>query len=98
MTDREPPPSTRPPVPVPQMSLGMRILYMVLFAIVFWILAWTLAATAVLQLLVMLLRAKPNPDVVRFGIGLAAYARQVIEFLTFASDKVPFPIGEWPGP
>jgi hypothetical protein len=80
------------------MSLGMRILYMIVFAIVFWILVWTLAATAVLQLILALLNARPNPDVMRFGAGLAAYSRQVIQFLTFASDKLPFPFSEWPAP
>ena len=81
-----------------QISLGVRVLYMVVFAIVFWILAWTLAATAVLQLVLTLLSARPNADVMRFGAGLGAYSRQVIEFLTFASEKVPFPVGEWPAP
>lgn len=91
---REPP--TTPPVPVPRLSLGARALYMLVFALVFWILCWTLAITALAQLGLTVLAARPNPDVARFGAGLAAYSRQIIEFLTFVSERIPYPFSEWP--
>lgn len=86
------------PVPTSRLSLGARALYMLLFALVFWILCWTLAITALAQLGLTVLAARPNPDVTRFGAGLAAYSRQIIEFLTFVSERVPYPFSEWPGP
>ncbi len=76
--------------------LALRVLYMLVFAVVFWILTWTLAVTAVVQLVLTLLTTRPQPDLVRFGRGLAQYSRQVIEFLTFVSDATPFPFSEWP--
>jgi hypothetical protein len=99
MNAENPPPPRTPPsalVPGTQSSLGVRILYMVVFALVFWILCWTLAVAAVLQLVLTLLAGRPNADLVRFGAGLASYSRQVIEFLTFVSEKIPFPFTEWP--
>jgi len=94
--------NTEPPVPGTEPirselpPLALRVLYMIVFAVVFWILAWTLAVTAVLQLVLTLLSARPQPELVRFGRGLAQYARQIIEFLTFATDAAPFPFAPWP--
>ncbi len=87
---------TSPPVPAARPSIGARALYMLLFALVFWILCWTLVITAIAQLGLTVLAERPNPDVVRFGAGLAAYSRQIIEFLTFVSERVPYPFSEWP--
>ncbi|SRR5579875_73770 len=92
--DREPPIS--PPVPAAQPSLALRALYMLLFALVFWMVCWTLAITAMTQLVLALLAGRPNPDVARFGAGLAGYSRQIIEFLTFVTERIPYPFGEWP--
>jgi uncharacterized RDD family membrane protein YckC len=86
------------PMPVSQPSLGARALYMLLFALVFWILWWTLVITALAQLGLTILAARPNPDVARFGAGLAAYSRQIIEFLTFATERLPYPFSGWPAP
>ena len=90
--------SPSPPVavPSPPPSLGTRLLYMVILALVFWILCWTLAITVIVQLVLTLLAGRPNADLVRFGASLAAYSAQVIEFLTFVSNRVPFPFSEWP--
>jgi hypothetical protein len=97
-SDQVPPDQRTTPAPIPgtQSNLWPRVLYMVVFALVFWILCWMLAVTAVLQLVLTLLSTRPNADLVRFGAGLAIYSRQIIDFLTFVSDKLPFPFGEWP--
>jgi hypothetical protein len=79
-------------------DLGTRIIYMALFALVFWVLCWTLALTAIGQLVVCAMNGgRTSGDLTRLGAGLAAYARQIIEFLTFASETVPYPFTPWPG-
>lgn len=88
--------STPPSVSASMPDIGIRALYMVLFALVFWILFWALAITAAIQLILRLANGQPNPELVRLGGGLAAYSRQIIEFLTFASDTVPYPFSSWP--
>ena len=77
-------------------DLGLRVLYMALFAVIFWILAWVLAVTAGVQLVLRLVNGRPQPELARFGAGLGRYAREVIEFLTFATESVPYPFSPWP--
>jgi Domain of unknown function (DUF4389) len=90
---------TEPPGNVPataRLPLGMRVLYMVVFGVAFWILTWVLIITVVAQLILTILAAQPNPDLLRFSRGLSRYIAQVIEFLTFLTEKPPFPFAPWP--
>ncbi|HEY3786777.1 MAG TPA: DUF4389 domain-containing protein [Steroidobacteraceae bacterium] len=84
-------------VPPDSSGIGMRIVYMLVFAIAFWILCWVLAVTALAQLCLRLLGGHSRTEVTSFGAALARYARQVIEFLTFVSETLPFPFTTWPG-
>lgn len=84
------------PLAPPPGDLGVRVLYMLLFAVVFWIVSWTLAVTAVAQLLVRIFAGRESAELARFGGALARYTRQIIEYLTFATERVPYPIGEFP--
>ena len=78
------------------MPIGLRVLYMVVFAVTFWILTWVLAVTVVAQLILTLLAAQPHPELLKFSKGLSRYFTQVIEFLTFSTEKAPFPFAPWP--
>ena len=78
-------------------DLGTRIIYMGLFALVFWLLSWVVALTAIGQLLVRATSGRRSAPLDELGRGLGAYLRQVVEFLTFASDIVPYPFTGWPG-
>ena len=105
MSDPDPSSSATPQTPPPGESSSsrdreffVRVLYMILFAVAFWILCWTLAVTVVVQLVLRLLNGQPQADVARFGAGLASYAKQVIEFLTFSTERLPFPFSGWPDP
>lgn len=91
-------PNPAPPVSPSVPPLVLRALYMLVFAIIFWILAWTLAVTALLQFILTALAAQPNAELVRFGRALARYCQEVVEFLTFVSERVPFPFSAWPTP
>lgn len=84
------------PVEPPPGELAARVLYMLLFALVFWIASWVLAVTAVAQLMVRILSGRPSPELVRFGGGLARYTAQIVEYLTFVTERVPYPVGEFP--
>jgi Domain of unknown function (DUF4389) len=84
-------------LPVAQpMGIGARILYSILFGLVFWLLCWALAITTIGQLVLVLVTRAPSTDLTRFGRGLARYAGQLIEFLSCANDKLPFPFSDWP--
>jgi hypothetical protein len=91
----EPPTNVPSATPAP-LPIGLRALYMVVFAVTFWILTWVLAVTVVAQLILTLLAGQPHPDLLRFSRGLSRYFTQVIEFLTFLTEKPPFPFASWP--
>jgi hypothetical protein len=87
------------PQPAPSPTggdVGARILYMLLFAVVFWIICWVLGVTAIAQLLIRLLSGRANAELARFGGSLARYTMQIVEYLTFVTDRVPYPVGEFP--
>jgi hypothetical protein len=79
-----------------RIPIAIRLLYMLVFALTFWILTWILAVTVIAQLVLTLLGGAPNPELLRFSNGLSRYVSQVIEFLTFITDKPPFPFAPWP--
>jgi hypothetical protein len=69
---------------------------MLVFAVVFWVLCSVVAITAVVQLGFRAFAGAPSPEITRFGAGLARYAAQVIAYLCFARDALPFPFSDWP--
>ncbi len=78
------------------MPLAARALYMLVFAVVFWILIWILAVTVIAQLLLTVLGGQLNPELLKFSSMISRYISQVTEFLTFLTDKPPFPFTQWP--
>jgi len=78
------------------MPIAVRVLYMVAIALTFWILTWVLAVTVVAQLILTLLGGQPNPELLNFSKGISRYISQVVDFLTFLTDKPPFPFAPWP--
>lgn len=77
-------------------GLGERILMTLLFALVFWVLCWVVGAAAVVQVVLRLFGRPPGQQAQRLCATLARYAGQVVAFLTFASDREPFPFSDWP--
>ena len=78
------------------MTIAIRVLYMLLFAVALWILIWVLAATVIAQLLLTLLGGERNVELLKFSKGISSYMSQVVEFLTFLTDRPPFPFAAWP--
>jgi Domain of unknown function (DUF4389) len=79
-----------------RMPIAIRLLYMIAFAITFWILTWVLAVTVIAQLVLTLLAGQPNPELLKLSKGISRYISQVVEFLTFLTEKPPFPFAPWP--
>ncbi len=77
-------------------DLFVRAMYMLLFALVLWALCWTVWVGAVVQFVLRLVNARPNAELVRLGAVLGRYVRQIVEFLTFATETVPYPLSPWP--
>lgn len=50
----------------------------------------------IVQFVMMLLNNAPNARLLAFGRGLGRYLQQIANFLTFASEEIPFPFSDWP--
>lgn len=75
----------------------LRLVYMILFAVLFYLAEIVLVVIAVLQFLWKLLSADTNARLTSFGEELGRYLYQIVRFLTFNSEQMPFPFDDWPG-
>ncbi len=73
-----------------------RLLFIILFAIVFHLVEFVVFVVVVVQFLAKLLTGGINKQLQLLGAALGAYARQIIEFLTYYSDDRPYPFRSWP--
>lgn len=77
-------------------SLWVRVLLMLLMGLAFHIAVTILGAVALVQLLFAAISDGPNERLQHFGRGLGQYLHQITDFLSFASEEVPFPFSDWP--
>ena len=77
-------------------NIWMRGLFMLLMAFAFHVCVTVLCIVAVIQFVIMLLDDTPNIRLVSFGRSMGNYLRQIVNFLTFATQEIPFPFSEWP--
>lgn len=73
-----------------------RVFFMIGFAILLYVGVWLALALSVLQLVVMLVNRAPNPDLGRFARGYVRYLAEVLAFLVWERDEMPFPFGRYP--
>lgn len=78
-------------------NVWMRGLYMLVMALAFYVCMTVLSVVTFVQFLIMLLNGTPNAQLISFGRGMGNYLRQIVLFLTFATEAMPFPFAEWPG-
>lgn len=77
-------------------NLWVRFLFMLLMALAYEVTGTLVFIVTIFQLVMMLLNDAPNPRLLAFGLGLGRYLQQIVHFLTFASEEVPFPFNDWP--
>ncbi len=77
-------------------STWMRLLYMVIFTIFLGVAELVLATVVVFQFLMRLITGEINKQLQEFGQSLSLYCYQIFKFLTFNSEKHPFPFANWP--
>lgn len=74
----------------------LRGLYMVLFLIIVGILKMILGAVILFQFVLVLLTSRKNANLIPFSKGLAAYLKEIYLYLTYCTDKKPYPFAKWP--
>ncbi len=77
-------------------SIWLRLVFMILFAIVFNITEFVLAVTAVVQFACKAITGKVLTQGIVFGQNLATYVYEIMLFLTFRTDEMPWPFAPWP--
>ena len=83
-------------VPINKRNIWMRGLFMLLMALAMHVGGTVLGVIAVIQFVIMLMSDKPNARMASFGRSLARYFQQIANFLSFASEDIPFPFNDWP--
>lgn len=86
---------------VPMVSNGhrnllVRGLFMLLMLVVFHVCGTVLGIATVIQFVLTLISGTPNERLIVLGRNLGCYLRQIVDFLTFVTEIVPFPFSDWP--
>ncbi|MCK5364331.1 MAG: DUF4389 domain-containing protein [Gammaproteobacteria bacterium] len=76
----------------------LRVFFIVVFAFVYWVVNWVLAAVVLVQVLWSLITANTSEQLRAFGASLGEFLRQIVRFMTYNSDDMPFPFADWPKP
>jgi len=74
----------------------MRGLQMLIFAVCLWLARFVLLAVVVFQFLTVLFSGNTNQNLLKFGLQLSVYQCQIMRFLTYNTEQLPYPIGDWP--
>lgn len=85
-----------PDIPTINRNIWIRGLFMLLMALASQISGTVVCFVAVIQFLIMLLNGTPNARLISFGRSMGRYLKQIVDFLTFASEEIPFPFNDWP--
>jgi hypothetical protein len=77
-------------------NIWLRGALMLLMALLFQLSGTLLFIVAALQFVFALSSEAPNARLLAFGRSLGRYLQQIVNFLTFASEALPFPFSDWP--
>jgi hypothetical protein len=77
-------------------NIWVRGLLMLLMAISYHISGMLLALAAIVQFVLAVLSDGPSARLLAFGRSLGLYLGQIADFVSFATEDVPFPSGDWP--
>lgn len=79
-----------------QRNIWLRGLLMILMALAYQLAGTLLFFVALIQFVLALASDAPNARLMVFGRGLGRYQGQIANFVSFASEELPFPFSDWP--
>lgn len=77
-------------------SIWVRGFYMLLMIFIFQVSGTVMFVVMIIQFVIMLLNHTPNARLVSFGSSIGRYMQQIVNFLTYAAEEIPFPFSNWP--
>lgn len=78
-----------------KISTWKRIFFLLVFAVIMGIVRMLLWAVIILQIGSSLITGEPNKNILGFGRKLATYLYHILLFLTYSTEKLPFPFSSW---
>ena len=73
-------------------STWLRLVFMIILGMLYGLSRVVLGAVVVIQFFYVLLTGAANDDLKVFGHSLAVYSFQIVDYLTFNTEKKPFPL------
>jgi hypothetical protein len=80
---------------IKKISTWRRIFFMLVFTVIVSLVRVLLWTVILLQVGSALLTGTPNQNILNFGRTLSAYLYHILLFLTYNTDKIPFPFSDW---
>jgi|GEM_PF-643500 len=74
----------------------LRLLYMVIFLFFAWVASFVFGVVILVLFFWQLFTGRPNPQVQAFGQSMSTWGYQVLSFLSYNSEDLPFPFDAWP--
>ncbi len=78
-----------------KISTWKRIFFMLVFSVIIGLVRILLWAVILLQVASALITGAANKNILGFGCKLSAYLYHILLFLTYNTDKLPFPFSSW---
>lgn len=78
-----------------KISTWKRIFFILVYSVIVGIVRILLWAVVLLQVASSLFTGEPNKNILNFGSKLSAYLYHILLFLTYNTEKLPFPFSEW---
>ena len=81
---------------VSEFSAWKRLIYVLLFVVAFKLVEAVVYVVLATQFAFHLFNGRPHARLQELGKKLGTYLRQIVRFLTYQSDDLPYPFGDWP--
>lgn len=78
-----------------QVSTWRHIGFILVFAVIASVVRTLIWVVVLLQIVSVLLTGDTNQHILGFGQKLAAYLYHILLFMTFNTNKIPFPFADW---
>ncbi len=77
-------------------SIWLRGLYMLLFGLLYSVAEVVLWTVVLVQFIYRIFNDETQPRLLGLGASVAQYIYQVLRFLSFNTEVMPFPFSDWP--
>lgn len=77
-------------------KIWIRGFYMLLMMMIFQLVGTVILAVTIFQFVMILLTDEPVSRLLPFSRSLANYLQQMVHFLNFTTEEIPFPFSDWP--